>query len=54
MNKDMLEIANCPNCDGSGAYHDNYGEVCQCQFCHERDGFLASQNKDCGIKPLGE
>lgn len=26
----------CPQCsDGSGAYYDNHGEVCQCQWCFE-------------------
>jgi hypothetical protein len=26
----------CPQCgDGSGAYYDNHGSVCQCQWCYE-------------------
>jgi len=28
----------CPQCgDGSGAYYDNNGQVCQCQWCYEAD-----------------
>lgn len=34
--KQLLTAANCPGCgDKSGAYYDNYGEVCQCQWCDE-------------------
>lgn len=36
----LLEIAACPNCDGSGAYYDGRGEVCQCQWCSERHDLL--------------
>jgi len=35
MLKNLLSIAKCPNCDGSGAYYDNNGEVCQCHWCYE-------------------
>lgn len=42
----LLEMAKCPNCDGQGAYYDNMGEVCQCQWCHEREQVIAD------IKPL--
>ena len=31
----LLDVALCPSCDNSGAYYDNYGEVTQCQWCHE-------------------
>lgn len=32
----LLNVADCPQCkDKSGAYYDNYGEVCQCQWCYE-------------------
>ena len=32
----LLVAADCPQCkDKSGAYYDNYGEVCQCQWCNE-------------------
>jgi len=31
----LLNAANCPCCDGSGAYYDNMGDVCQCQWCYE-------------------
>ena len=37
----LLEIAACPCCDGSGAYYDGYGEVCQCQWCDERTKVIA-------------
>jgi len=33
--KDLLNAANCPCCDKSGAYYDGHGEVCQCQWCDE-------------------
>jgi hypothetical protein len=33
---ELLQVASCPCCDGSGAYYDNHGGVCQCQFCYER------------------
>jgi len=34
--KSLLDAANCPQCgDKSGAYYDNYGEMCQCQWCYE-------------------
>ena len=36
----LLKASACPNCDGGGAYYDNGGEVCQCQFCYERDEIL--------------
>lgn len=33
--KGLLNAAKCPQCNGGGAYYDQYGEVCQCQWCHE-------------------
>ena len=34
--KGLLVAANCPECDDkSGAYYDNVGNVCQCQWCYE-------------------
>ncbi len=33
--KELLDLAVCPCCDKSGAYYDGYGDVCQCQWCHE-------------------
>ena len=33
----LLEKAVCPCCDGSGSYYDNMGEVCQCQWCYEKN-----------------
>ncbi len=33
--KGLVLAAKCPNCDGEGAYYDNYGNVCQCQWCYE-------------------
>lgn len=31
----LFELANCPHCDGSGGYYDDYGKVHQCQWCDE-------------------
>ena len=31
----LLKAAQCPCCDGSGAYYTNMGEVAQCQWCDE-------------------
>jgi len=33
----LLEMAVCPTCNGDGAYYDGMGNVCQCQWCYERD-----------------
>ena len=38
----LLEIAKCPQCDNGGAYYDNHGGVCQCQWCYEKDMALAA------------
>jgi hypothetical protein len=36
----------CPQCgDGSGAYYDNYGECCQCQWCYEADRIKEALDK---------
>ena len=32
----LLNVVVCPDCNGSGAYYDNMGGVCQCQWCYER------------------
>ena len=32
----LLDVAKCPCCDGSGAYYDNQDNVCQCQWCDEK------------------
>lgn len=32
----IVNHAVCPCCDGSGAYYDLYGDVCQCQWCDEK------------------
>lgn len=34
--KELLKMAKCRHCDGSGAYYDNMGGVCQCRWCDER------------------
>ncbi len=31
----LVAMAKCPDCDGSGAYYDGMGEVCQCRWCDE-------------------
>lgn len=42
----LLAAAQCPCCDGSGAYYDSNSidqepEVCQCQWCDETKALLA-------------
>jgi hypothetical protein len=39
---ELLQVASCPCCDGSGAYSDNHGGVCQCQFCYEREEAISA------------
>lgn len=41
----LLEHAQCPNCDGSGARYGSHGEPEQCQWCHERAEALAAHPK---------
>lgn len=42
---ELLKVADCPQCkDKSGAYYDNNGEVCQCQWCYE----VGEAIKQCG------
>ena len=38
--RNLLLLGKCPDCNGSGAYYDNMGGVCQCQWCYERDAAL--------------
>lgn len=33
----LVHAAQCPQCDGSGAYYDGIGNVCQCQWCYETE-----------------
>ena len=40
----LLKAAQCPCCDGSGAYYSNMGEVCQCQWCDEVSELLPEDN----------
>jgi len=42
----LLEVAKCPQCDGSGAYYDSGGEPCQCQWCFERKEVLNFDNTE--------
>lgn len=40
---ELIKVADCPQCkDKSGAYYDNYGEVCQCQWCDETEKLIKS------------
>ena len=41
----LLRAAKCPCCDGSGAYYDNMGEVCQCQWCYETKAALKQESE---------
>ena len=39
----------CPQCgDGTGAYYDNQGEICQCQWCYEAVAIKAALVKHRG------
>ena len=33
----LIVAAQCPCCNGDGAYYDGNGEVCQCQWCYETE-----------------
>ena len=33
--RELLKVAKCPSCDGSGAYYDAFGAAVQCQWCAE-------------------
>jgi len=42
----LLKTSKCPSCDGGGAYYDDIGEVCQCQWCDEKKRIIdAACNK---------
>jgi len=41
-----LKAAKCPQCDGSGAVQVGPDDICQCQWCHERDAILAKYKCD--------
>ena len=36
----LLKVAECPQCDGSGAYYGQMGDIHQCQWCDERAELL--------------
>ena len=46
----LLEHAQCNTCDGSGAFYDGYGQVQQCQWCHERSEALDAHRKQQEVK----
>ena len=46
----LLEIAKCPICGGGGAYYDDYGYICQCQWCDEKSNLLAATKEKEEIK----
>lgn len=41
----LLKMAQCPNCDGSGAYPDRYVNPEQCRWCNERKAILEMEDK---------
>ena len=43
--KQLIDMSVCPNCDGSGAKYDNYGEVEQCQWCYEKNELTSTEDK---------
>lgn len=44
--RELLKVASCPCCDGSGGFYDGDGEACQCQWCFERNAILAQPVAD--------
>ena len=36
----LLNVAKCPCCNGDGAYYDSMGDVCQCQWCYEKNELI--------------
>ena len=44
--RELFKVASCPCCDGSGGFYDGDGEVCQCQWCFERNAILAQPVAD--------
>lgn len=42
----LLEVAQCPECDGSGAYPDQYGEPVQCRWCYEYGELWKESSKE--------
>lgn len=45
----LLEQAQCPNCDESGTWHNDYGEPERCQWCHERSEALDAHRNGGGV-----
>jgi len=45
----LVRAARCPCCDDTGAYYDNMGEICQCQWCYEKGRLAPPEDKE-GIK----
>ena len=41
----LVRAARCPCCDDTGAYYDNMGEVCQCQWCYEKGCLALPEDK---------
>ena len=41
MASDMLAHIDCPECDGSGGFHDGEGNPHQCRWCHHIDLIVA-------------
>lgn len=42
--KKLLGLAQCPNCDGSGAKQISETEIAQCQWCDERRQLLEKKH----------
>ena len=40
----LLQMADCPQCNGDGAFHDGHGQVHQCQWCYERTAALGDKH----------
>jgi hypothetical protein len=41
----LLTVHTCPDCNGDGAYCDNYGEPVQCQYCYEVEQLISNKEE---------
>jgi ribosomal protein S27E len=41
----LLTVHTCPDCNGDGAYYDNYGEPVQCQYCYEVEQLISNKEE---------
>jgi DnaJ-class molecular chaperone len=41
----LLTVHTCPDCNGDGAYYDNYGNPVQCQYCYEVGQLISNKEE---------